>query len=111
MAPEPPKAPGLSVIVPLYNEEESAPLLYQAVTDTLAKADIDYEILFIDDGSKDNTVQVCERLCKTDPRLRLIKFRRNCGQTPAMAAGIDIARGEVLVTMDGDLRMIPPISP
>jgi glycosyltransferase involved in cell wall biosynthesis len=64
----------------------------------------DTEIIFVDDGSRDATFSVAERLAATDPRLRVIKFRRNYGQTPAMAAGIDIARGKLIVTMDGDLQ-------
>lgn len=99
--------PTLSVIAPLYNEEESAPRLHKAICDALDPTGIDYEILFVDDGSKDNTVSVCINLCKQDPRLRLIQFRRNYGQTPAMSAGIDTARGDILVTMDGDLQNDP----
>jgi len=99
--------PAISVIAPLYNEEESAPLLHKAITDAMDPTGFNYEILFVDDGSKDNTIAVCTELCKSDPRLRLVKFRRNYGQTPAMAAGIDSAEGEILVTMDGDLQNDP----
>jgi len=99
--------PKISVIAPLYNEEGSAALLHKAIRDAMDPSATDYEILFIDDGSNDNTVAVCTELCKHDHRLRLVQFRRNYGQTPAMAAGIDIARGEILVTMDGDLQNDP----
>jgi len=99
--------PTLSVIAPLYNEEDSAPLLHKAICDALDPTGIDYEILFVDDGSKDSTVKVCTELCKQDPKLKLIQFKRNYGQTPAMAAGIDSALGEILVTMDGDLQNDP----
>lgn len=99
--------PSISVIAPLYNEEESAPLLHKAITEAMDPTGFDYEILFVDDGSKDNTVAVCTTICQQDPKLRLVKFRRNYGQTPAMAAGIDAAQGDILVTMDGDLQNDP----
>lgn len=97
----------LSIIIPLYNEEASVAPLYNAVDQAVNKLNLDYEILFVDDGSKDNTLQVAQQLVDRDRRLRIIKFRRNYGQTPAMAAGIDHARGKVLVTMDGDLQNDP----
>jgi len=97
----------LSVIAPLYNEEDSVTPLYEAITKSVDRMGIDYELLFVDDGSKDNTVAVATKLAEKDHRLRLIKFRRNYGQTPAMAAGIDHANGKILVTMDGDLQNDP----
>ena len=97
----------LSIIVPLYNEEESVTPMYDAIVQSVDRMDVSYEILFVDDGSKDNTVPVASKLADKDKRLRIIKFRRNYGQTPAMAAGIDNACGKVLVTMDGDLQNDP----
>jgi glycosyltransferase involved in cell wall biosynthesis len=97
----------LSVIAPLYNEEESVTPLYEAIVKSVERMGVDYEILFVDDGSKDNTVAVASKLAARDKRLRIIKFRRNYGQTPAMAAGIDNANGKILVTMDGDLQNDP----
>jgi glycosyltransferase involved in cell wall biosynthesis len=97
----------LSIIVPLFNEEDSVNPLYDAIVKAVDPLGIDYEILLVDDGSSDNTVPVAIKLAENDTRLRIIKFRRNYGQTPAMAAGIDHARGEVLVTMDGDLQNDP----
>ena len=97
----------LSVIVPLYNEQESVRPLYEAITRAVEPLQTDYEILFVDDGSIDNTIPEAEKLARQDNRLRIIKFRRNYGQTPAMAAGIDNARGRVLITMDGDLQNDP----
>ena len=97
----------LSVIVPLYTEEECITLLYDAIVksvDTMGVAD---EILFVDDGSKYETVPIASALAAKDKRLRVVKFRRNYGQTPAMAAGIDNANGKILVTMDGDLQNDP----
>ncbi|MDH5436181.1 MAG: glycosyltransferase family 2 protein [Gammaproteobacteria bacterium] len=97
----------LSVIVPLFNEEESVTPLYEAIVKSVDTMGIDYEILFVDDGSKDKTVAIASKLAQHDPRLSIIKFRRNYGQTPAMAAGIDNAIGKILVTMDGDLQNDP----
>ena len=97
----------LSVIVPLYNEEECVTLLYEAIVKSVDTMGIDYEILFVDDGSKDETVPIASALAAKDKRLRVVKFRRNYGQTPAMAAGIDNANGKILVTMDGDLQNDP----
>ena len=97
----------LSIIVPLYNEEDSVAPLYHAIVKSVDRLDTDYEILFVDDGSKDNTVAEAQKLAEKDARLRVIIFCRNYGQTPAMAAGIDHANGDVLVTMDGDLQNDP----
>lgn len=97
----------LSIIVPLYNEEESVGPLYEAITQAVAPMGLDYEILFVDDGSPDKTFQLAREIAEKDLRLRVVKFRKNYGQTPAMAAGIDNARGNILVTMDGDLQNDP----
>ena len=97
----------LSIIVPLYNEEDSVTPLYNAIVSSVDRMGVNYEMLFVDDGSKDNTVPVASKLAASDKRLRIIKFRRNYGQTPAMAAGIDNATGKILVTMDGDLQNDP----
>jgi glycosyltransferase involved in cell wall biosynthesis len=99
--------PKLSVIAPLYNEEENVRPLYEALTSALDPTGLDYEMLFVDDGSKDATLSRAIGLAQADPRLKVVKFRRNCGQTAAMAAGIEFASGEVLVTMDGDLQNDP----
>ena len=84
--------PELSVIVPLYNEEESVGPLHEAIVGALDPLGREYEILFVDDGSRDATFRKASELAMKDRRLRVIKFRRNYGQTPAMAAGIDHAR-------------------
>ena len=97
----------LSVIVPLYNEEDSIALLYEKIVAAVQPLDLDYEILFVDDGSVDDTIPEASKIADHDTRLRVIKFRRNYGQTPAMAAGIDHARGKYLITMDGDLQNDP----
>lgn len=100
-------APKLSVVVPFYNEEESIRPLYRAVVDAVAPLGIDFELVCVDDGSRDNTAAIATDIARSDRRVRLVKFRRNYGQTPAMAAGIEHARGEIIVTMDGDLQNDP----
>ncbi|NOY63081.1 MAG: glycosyltransferase family 2 protein [Gammaproteobacteria bacterium] len=97
----------LSIIVPFYNEEECIEAMYKALVDALDPLGLSYEMLFVDDGSRDTTAEIATRIAKKDKRLRFVKFRRNYGQTPAMAAGIDHARGKILITMDGDLQNDP----
>lgn len=97
----------ISVVIPLFNEEESVSLLHERVTLALQKLGLSYEIILVDDGSTDSTVQLAAEIASTDPNLRIFRFRRNYGQTPAMAAGIDFASGEWIVTMDGDLQNDP----
>ena len=99
--------PELSVVVPLYNEEDSIRPLYAAIISAVAPLGISFEIVFVDDGSRDATVRLADEIARSDPRVCLVKFRRNYGQTPAMAAGIAQAGGEVIITMDGDLQNDP----
>lgn len=99
--------PYLSVVVPIFNEEENVDPLFAAIVGALSEFDKPYEIIFIDDGSGDATFSRAREIADHDSRLKLIRFRRNFGQTPAMAAGIDHACGEVIVTMDGDLQNDP----
>ena len=98
--------PELSVVVPLYNEEDSIRPLYAAIISAVPP-EISFEIVFVDDGSRDATVRLADEIARSDPRVCLVKFRRNYGQTPAMAAGIAQAGGEVIITMDGDLQNDP----
>jgi glycosyltransferase involved in cell wall biosynthesis len=99
--------PRVSVIVPLYNEQESVRPLYAAIVQALGELGCPFEMVFVDDGSVDDTVAIVREIARIDARLKLVKFRRNYGQTPAMAAGIEHATGEILVTMDGDLQNDP----
>jgi glycosyltransferase involved in cell wall biosynthesis len=101
------RRPNLSVIVPLYNEAENVALLYRAIVDAVVTLERTFEMIFVDDGSTDLTVSSAKALAQADPRLRIVKFRRNYGQTAAMAAGIEYARGDILITMDGDLQNDP----
>jgi len=97
----------ISIVVPLFNESESVMPLYGAIMAAMAGSDYRFEILLIDDGSVDGTADIIKDLAKNNPLLRLIRFRRNFGQTAAMSAGIDHARGRIIVTMDGDLQNDP----
>ena len=97
----------LSVIVPLYNEQDNVAPLYHAIVAAVSPLGIEYELIFVDDGSQDGTVARARRLAENDHRLKLVLLRRNFGQTAAMSAGIDLASGKVLVTMDGDLQNDP----
>jgi glycosyltransferase involved in cell wall biosynthesis len=100
--------PDLSIIVPLYNEEDNVRPLFEAIAAALAPLPLTAELLLIDDGSRDATFERALELPRDGkPKLRVIKLRRNYGQTAAMAAGIEHARGRILVTMDGDLQNDP----
>ncbi|HVY81515.1 MAG TPA: glycosyltransferase family 2 protein [Steroidobacteraceae bacterium] len=99
--------PKLSICVPFYNEEESIAPLHQALLEAIEPLNVPFEMVFVDDGSRDATVKIATELAHRDPRVRVVKFRRNYGQTAAMAAGIEAARGDVIVTMDGDLQNDP----
>ncbi|MBQ4826737.1 glycosyltransferase family 2 protein [Leisingera sp. HS039] len=96
-----------SVIVPILNEEESVDVLYSKVAEILDAAGLPFELIFVDDGSTDASFSKLSDLAAADPRVVVLKFRKNYGQTAAMAAGIEYARGSVLVTMDGDLQNDP----
>ena len=98
---------GISVIIPVYNEKECVVDSYREIRDVLENMRIDYEIIFVDDGSKDGTVSLLKEVGKGDPNLRIIEFRRNFGQTAAMSAGFDLARFDVVATLDGDLQNDP----
>jgi glycosyltransferase involved in cell wall biosynthesis len=97
----------LSVIIPLYNEEENIPLLYEKLNQYLNSLEKEYEILFIDDGSTDRTLSILEEIQSKDNKVIVLSLRRNFGQTAAFAAGFDFARGDIVVTMDGDLQNDP----
>src|SRR5450432_550146 len=99
--------PKLSVIVPFYNEEDSIKPMYAAIVRAVEPLNIPFEMVFVDDGSRDSTAMRGEEIARCDARVRIVKFRRNYGQTAAMAAGIEYATGETLVTMDGDLQNDP----
>jgi glycosyltransferase involved in cell wall biosynthesis len=97
----------LSVVLPVHNEEESLPRLHAALTETLAEYGRSYELVFIDDGSRDGSHAVLADLQARDPHVRVIRLRRNFGQTAAMSAGFRYARGRVILPMDADLQNDP----
>jgi glycosyltransferase involved in cell wall biosynthesis len=97
----------LSIVIPVCNEEESVRLLYEAVSNALQDLNILYEIILIDDGSKDLTYKNAVEIAQIDFRLKIIKLKRNYGQTTALHAGFQNAKGKVIVTMDGDLQNDP----
>jgi glycosyltransferase involved in cell wall biosynthesis len=97
----------LSVVIPLLNEEENIKLLYDELKQVLMTLDDDHEIVFIDDGSTDKSLSLLEEIEAADETVTIVTFRKNFGQTAAMAAGFDYARGEVIITMDADLQNDP----
>ena len=100
-------APAVSVVVPIYNEEENVALLHQRLTEALGALGRSYEIVYVDDGSRDRSfARLCDAAA-TDRQVRIVRFRRNFGQTAALQAGIEESRGETLVFLDGDLQNDP----
>jgi glycosyltransferase involved in cell wall biosynthesis len=100
-------APDLSVVVPLYNEEENLPLLEREIVATLGGAGLAYELIFVDDGSTDGSLAALRLLAATNPAIRILRHRRNAGQSAALAAGFRAARGAIVVTLDADLQNDP----
>jgi len=97
----------ISVIIPLKDEEESLPELHDWIVKTMTENNFSYEIVFIDDGSKDNSWQVIENLAQKNSNIKAIKFRRNYGKSPALHLGFEAAQGDVVITMDADLQDSP----
>jgi glycosyltransferase involved in cell wall biosynthesis len=99
--------PAISIVVPVYNEEDSLLPLYEQIKRICESLRRSYEIVFTDDGSRDRTFELLEEVHKQDPMVKIFRFRRNFGQTAAMAAGFDHARGDIIISMDGDLQNDP----
>src|SRR5256885_10167337 len=99
--------PQLSIVIPLYNEEATVAELYRRLSTVLTNLNRTYEIIFVDDGSRDGTYFSCCALGASDRTIKLVRLARNYGQTAALAAGFDRARGAVIVAMDGDLQHAP----
>ncbi|MEM8606539.1 MAG: glycosyltransferase family 2 protein [Myxococcota bacterium] len=97
----------LSIIIPVYNEEESIPELYEELREVLGQSRWEYEIIMVDDGSTDRSAATVSQIGEIDPRVHLVRFSRNFGQTAAILAGIDHASGDVIVPMDADLQNDP----
>jgi polyisoprenyl-phosphate glycosyltransferase len=105
------QAPELSVVVPVFNEEKNIPLIIERLTEVLVTCVSSHEILFIDDGSKDKTFLVIEKIAAEDARIRCISFSRNFGKEVAIAAGLDHLRGKAAVLIDADLQHPPETIP
>jgi len=98
----------LSLIIPVYNEEENLPLLYDSIVESLNPLKSTWEVIFVDDGSRDKSFDVLKSLVERDPEhVRVLSFRRNFGQTAAIAAGLDHACGEIIVLLDADMQNDP----
>src|SRR6266849_6568037 len=97
----------LSVVIPIRNEAPSLDELHRELSETLTRWGREYELIVVDDGSTDESFETLARLQAGDPHLRVIRFRRNFGQTAAFAAGFEYARGRYIVTSDGDLQNDP----
>jgi glycosyltransferase involved in cell wall biosynthesis len=103
-----PKNPlALSIVVPVFNEEKNLPELYEEIKDACKKLGLSYEIIFIDDGSWDSSFPVLHSIQKEDLKVKVIRLRKNFGQTAAIAAGFDYAKGDVIITLDADLQNDP----
>jgi undecaprenyl-phosphate 4-deoxy-4-formamido-L-arabinose transferase len=100
-------APDVSVVVTVYNEAACVEELYRRTVAALEDGPRTFELIFVDDGSTDGTFAALERVHRADPRVRAVRFKRNFGQHPAMHAGLSRARGDIVVTMDGDLQNAP----
>src|SRR5438876_7454499 len=100
-------APDVSIVVTIFNEAASVEELYRRTVAVLDPGPRTFELIFVDDGSTDGTFAALERLHAADPRIRAVRFKRNFGQHPAMHAGLARARGDIVVTMDGDLQNQP----
>ena len=98
----------LSLVIPIYNEEENLPLLMDAITAALDPLHRTWEVIFVDDGSRDKSMEVLRQFSQKDPEhVRVVSFRRNFGQTAAIAAGIDHAQGGVIILLDADMQNDP----
>jgi dolichol-phosphate mannosyltransferase len=98
---------GLSVVVPVYNEEENLPVLIPQIAQVLDSLGESYEIIFVDDGSSDESRKILKKMVVSYPRVHILGFKKNCGETAAIAAGLREARGRIVITMDGDLQNDP----
>jgi dolichol-phosphate mannosyltransferase len=98
---------GISVVVPVYNEEKNLPVLVPRIAQVLESLGKSYEMIFVDDGSTDESRKVLKEMVSQYPHIRILGFKKNCGETAAGAAGLKEARGKVIVTMDADLQNDP----
>ncbi|MBL8050526.1 MAG: glycosyltransferase family 2 protein [Anaerolineales bacterium] len=98
----------LSIVIPVYNEQDNLPMLFDSIYTTMKPVNHSWEAVFIDDGSRDNSLQILQEYAQKDPEhIRLVSFRRNFGQTAAIAAGIDYSVGEIIILLDADMQNDP----
>jgi len=97
----------ISIVIPAYNEEANVPILYEHITSVMDKLKESYEIIFVDDGSRDKTFENLMRIRRNDTNLKIIKFRKNFGQTAALDAGFKHSKGDIIISMDSDLQNDP----
>ena len=97
----------LSVVIPVYNEEDNLPILWPELRDVLEGLRLSFEVIFVDDGSRDRSAEIIRGLRETDPRVRLVRLKANAGETAATDAGFKAVRGRMVVTMDADLQNDP----
>lgn len=97
----------LSIVIPVYDEEENVRLLFEKIQTVCESLEGTYEVLFVDDGSRDNTFTVLSELSQKFPQVGVVRFKKNAGQTAAMAAGFEFAQGQWIISMDGDLQNDP----
>src|SRR5262245_51809142 len=96
-----------SIVIPLYNEESNIRPLYSSIVAAMGELSGNYEIIFVDDGSRDDTFKILSEICDKDSRVTAVRLRRNFGQTAGLQAGFDFAQGEIVISMDGDLQHDP----
>jgi glycosyltransferase involved in cell wall biosynthesis len=97
----------ISVVVPVYNEEESLPILISQIAQILESLKKSYEMIFVDDGSTDGSRKILKEMVSQYPQIHILGFRKNCGETAALAAGLKEAKGDIVITIDGDLQDDP----
>jgi glycosyltransferase involved in cell wall biosynthesis len=97
----------ISVLIPVFNEGQNLSLLYEEVVSVLRRIDRDYEVIFVDDGSSDDTLEQLKMISQKDPNVKVLSLSRNFGQTAALTAGIDFSKGKIIIPMDGDLQNDP----
>src|SRR3990167_386069 len=101
--------PNLSIVIPILNEEGNLRGLYDRVTCVLRKMNLTYEIIAVDDGSSDNSLEILNELNKNDSRVKILSFSRNFGHMAALSAGLDYSTGDAVITMDADLQHPPEL--
>lgn len=99
----------LSILVPMYNEEDVIPVFFESIQEVLLKLNVNWEVICINDGSSDLTLQMLESICAAEPRIKLVSFSRNFGKEPAMTAALDYASGDAVIPIDADLQDPPEI--